>query len=70
MSSVYTIEERVFIIKSYYAGNSLRRVRDMFSMQFEGRPIPSIATIQLYVQTLENTGYCLVENGRLFEYLL
>lgn len=55
MYNLYTNEERVFIIKSFYGGNSYRRVRDLFSIKFINRHIPSVSTISKLVQKFERT---------------
>lgn len=51
--SNYSNEERVFMVKTFYSGVSLRRVRDLFSIKFNARPIPSTSTIQKYVHKFE-----------------
>lgn len=52
----YSIEEKVFMVKTFYSGVSIRRVRDLFSVKFDNRPIPSIATISNYVRKFEESG--------------
>lgn len=61
--SNYNNEERVFMVKTFYSGVSLRRVRDLFAVQFINRPIPSTTTIQKYVQDFEKCGNIFVESG-------
>lgn len=51
----YSNEERVFIIKTFYGGTSLRTVRDLFSVKFVNRPIPSVSTIHKFVKKFEAT---------------
>lgn len=73
MNSVYSNEERVFIIKTFYSGNCLRIVRDLFAVKFPNRPIPSATTIRAYVQKFESTASVAAENstGKFkFEYFL
>lgn len=52
----YSIEERVFMVQSFYSGNSLRRVRDLFSVKFNHRPIPSKSTINNCIRKFKETG--------------
>jgi transposase len=47
----YSNEERIFMVKTFYSGVSLRRVRDLF--EFHTRPIPSVSTIHKFVQKFE-----------------
>lgn len=58
----YTNEERVFMVKTFYSGVSLRRVRDLFAVAFNTRPIPSASTIQKYVEKFENQANISVES--------
>lgn len=52
----YSIQEKVQIIKWYYGGNSIRQVRDLFSVYFPDRPIPSNNCIRNTISVLEKTG--------------
>lgn len=61
--NVYSNEERVFIIKNYYGGNSYRRVRDLFSIKYEDKPIPSVSTISKLVTKFESTASVAVTDG-------
>lgn len=58
----YCNEERIFMVKTFYSGVSLRRVRDLFAVNFDNRPIPSLSTIQHYVQKFERSGNISVES--------
>lgn len=60
----YTNEEKVFIVKTFYSGCSLRTVRDLFAVKFENRPIPSVSTIHSYVTVFEKTANISVESNR------
>ena len=57
----YSNEERIFMVKTFYSGNSLRRVRDLFAVHFNNRPIPSASTIQKYVRRFERCANISVE---------
>ncbi|CAH1367838.1 unnamed protein product, partial [Tenebrio molitor] len=41
------------MVKTFYSGVSLRRVRDLFAVKFHTRPIPSVSTIHKSVQKFE-----------------
>jgi hypothetical protein len=38
------------MVKTFYSGVSLRRVRDLVAVKFHTRPIPSVSTIHKFVQ--------------------
>ena len=52
----FTTEEKVAVVKWVFSGNSLRQTRDLFSVMFENRPIPSVSTIGRIVKSFETTG--------------
>lgn len=54
--SVYTTEERVKMVTWFLGGNSLRRTAELFSVFFNGRPIPSKNTIARIVKQFQTTG--------------
>jgi hypothetical protein len=41
------------MVKTFYTGDSLRRVRDLFAVKFNITPIPSVSTIRKFVQKFE-----------------
>lgn len=51
-----TTKEKIQCVKWYFGGNSVPRVRDLFSDIYENRPIPSIATIQRIIKQFNETG--------------
>lgn len=53
---MYSLNEKVFIMKLYYSGNSTRAVSGMFAVEYPNRPIPSHTTVQRIVQKFEATG--------------
>lgn len=56
---MYTKEEKIAIVHLYFANNSIRQTRDLFSVQFPDRPIPSISTIHNIIKKF-NSGGCVV----------
>lgn len=52
----YTIQEKVTMIKWFYAGNSLGSVSDMFSVNFPDKPIPTRSAIQKVIAKFEEKG--------------
>jgi hypothetical protein len=52
----YTTEEKVIMIKWFYAGNSLSNVSNMFSVYFPDRPIPTKSGIQKVITKFEAKG--------------
>lgn len=56
MVVVYTVQEKVQIIKWFYAGNSAQETINLFIIMFEGRPIPCDQTIRATVRKFEATG--------------
>lgn len=63
MANTYSNEERVWIIKNFYNGNSYRHVRDSFAVFFEERPIPSVTTIRKLVNQFETTASAAVRSN-------
>lgn len=51
----YSPDEKLQIIKLFYGGNSAERTRDLFSVQFPDRPIPTVGTIRTTVKNFEKT---------------
>jgi hypothetical protein len=49
----YSNEERIFMVKTFYSGVSLRRVRDLFAVKFHTRTIPSVSTIHKFVEKFD-----------------
>jgi hypothetical protein len=41
------------MVKTFYSGVSLRRVRDLFAVKFHTRTIPSVSTIHKFVEKFE-----------------
>ena len=60
---MYTTEEKIQIISWYLSGNSLRTVRDLFSITYTERPIPCVATIQKIIQKFQTEG-CSISGHR------
>lgn len=54
--SVYTVEEKVQIIKWNYQGNSNRQICDLFQAQFFDRPVPNQSTIVRIINCFEGSG--------------
>lgn len=52
----YSQDHCIQIIKWYYGGNSARRTRDLFSVEFPDIPIPSDKTILNIIKQFEKTG--------------
>ncbi|KAF2879929.1 hypothetical protein ILUMI_26258 [Ignelater luminosus] len=52
----YTTTEKIAIIKWYYAGNSMEKVSEMFSVEFPDRSIPNKSTVQRVVKNFEASG--------------
>lgn len=50
----YSTSEKIAIVKWYYAGNSSRKVSDMFAVHYPDRPIPAISTITRIIKKFEN----------------
>lgn len=56
---MYTTAEKIDIVNWYVSENSLRTVRDLFSVKYPQRPIPCLQTITNIVNHFKNNG-CLV----------
>lgn len=56
MVSIYSISEKNTFLKLYYAGNSLRKVRDLFGGFYPDRPIPSISSIKSVIDNQNKYG--------------
>lgn len=54
--SYYSVEEKLMFVKWYYGGNSMQQVRQMFSVKFPERQVPSKQTISNTIKRLEETG--------------
>jgi squalene cyclase len=52
----YSLEERVFIVKTYWITDSIKNCQRRFVEQFGGRNPPSKRCIQLLVKKLETKG--------------
>jgi hypothetical protein len=52
----YSLEERVFIVKTYWITGSIKNCQRRFVEQFGGRNPPSKRCIQLLVKKLETKG--------------
>lgn len=55
----YTLEEKIDMIGWYFQGNSLRGIRDLFSVKYPDRPIPCLRTISNVFDTFKSKG-CIV----------
>jgi len=53
---LYTIAEKVTMIKWYYSGNSFRATADMFAVNYPDRPVPSKSTVRSVIQRFEKEG--------------
>lgn len=53
---MYSIQEKVQIVKWYYLGNSARAVSILFAENYQNRPVPSHTTIQRLINRFEATG--------------
>lgn len=53
---MYSIEEKVQIVKWWYGGSSAREIRDTFAAKFPNRPIPCHATVQRVITKFEKSG--------------
>lgn len=49
----HTLQERLSLVKFYYAGNSISQTRYLFSVQFEDRPIPTRSSISMIINNLK-----------------
>ena len=58
---MYSTEEKIQILQWYQAGSSMRIVRDLFSIQYPTRPIPSLATIWNIIKNFNARG-CVVNS--------
>lgn len=53
---MFSVEERVQIIKWYYSGCTVEEIIGRFIFMFENRPVPASTTIKDMVHRFENTG--------------
>lgn len=53
---MYSTEQRVQIVKWYYAGNSLREIVQLFIVAFENHPAPSKNFVSVVLKNFEETG--------------
>jgi transposase len=53
---MYTTEEKIQIMHLYHAHHSIRNVRDIFSVTYPDRPIPSVGTIFSIISKFNNHG--------------
>jgi hypothetical protein len=60
----YSLEERVFIVKTYWITGSIKNCQRRFLEQLGGRNPPSKCCIQLLVEKLETKGTLLELHGR------
>lgn len=61
---MYTTEEKVQMCL-WYQNNSLRKVADLFAVEYPDRPIPSISTIFKIVKKFKNDG-CVANHNKRF----
>jgi hypothetical protein len=59
----YSLEERVFIVKTYWITGSIKNCQRRFVQQFGGRNPPLKCCIQLLVKKLETKGTLLDLHG-------
>jgi hypothetical protein len=62
----YSVEERVFLVKSYWISGSIKNCQRKFVEKFcdHGHDLPSKCCIQKLVKKLETTGTLLDQHGR------
>lgn len=53
---MYSLNEKILMIKWYYSGNSARAVSDMFAAEYPNRPIPNHTTVERMIRKFEATG--------------
>src|SRR6202042_870973 len=53
---IYTIEEKILMIKWFYQGNSYQNVLNMFAALYPYRPIPGKSTIERTIKKFETKG--------------
>jgi hypothetical protein len=53
---MYTTEKKIQIMHLYHAHHSIRNVRDIFSVTYPDRPIPSVGTIFSIISKFNNHG--------------
>src|SRR6202042_1696954 len=58
---IYTIEEKILMIKWFYQGNSYQNVSNMFAALYPYRPIPGKSTIERTIKKFETK--CTVINN-------
>lgn len=51
----YTPEQKLFMVKQYYSGNSAEITRDLFAVNYPESNVPSASTIRMTVRRLETT---------------
>lgn len=56
---MYNTEEKITIVNWYKGNNTVRSIRDLFSVNYPNRPIPSIGTIYNIIAKF-NTEGCIV----------
>lgn len=55
-NTMYSINEKVQIVKWFYAGHSVRAVSDMLAAEFPNRPFPCHSTVRRIIEQFERTG--------------
>lgn len=53
---IFTVEERIFIVKQFYLGQCLEGVVTVFLENFHNRPAPSVNTVRRIIQNFETIG--------------
>ncbi|KAL1488625.1 hypothetical protein ABEB36_014442 [Hypothenemus hampei] len=53
---IFTIEEKVFMVFQFAAGQSLEQVVNAFLERFDNRPIPSVQTVSRVVRNFRTYG--------------
>jgi hypothetical protein len=61
---MYSKEEKISIVHWYNCNYSLRQIRDLFSVTYPNRPIPSIGTIHSVMKTFYTEGCVLMPTKR------